>query len=155
MDIPVAFLLYQRDIIFPDVKNYKTPITCTEADVITTQKYSKLTLSRLPVLRFVFKIFLNFFRSPTHAGGLFAIRRDYFFELGAYDPGLLIWGGENFELSFKVCGPIYVDYYDYDFNSYGHKFWGGGVMCNQLRIIGLVILNSNLRHSATSFITVV
>ena len=42
------------------------------------------------------------FRAPTHAGGLFAMDRKYFFELGAYDPGLQIWGGENFELSFKV-----------------------------------------------------
>jgi predicted glycosyltransferase involved in capsule biosynthesis len=41
-------------------------------------------------------------RSPTHAGGLFAINRDYFLSIGAYDPGLLVWGGENFELSFKV-----------------------------------------------------
>jgi polypeptide N-acetylgalactosaminyltransferase len=30
------------------------------------------------------------------------MNRDYFLKLGAYDPGLLVWGGENFELSFKV-----------------------------------------------------
>ena len=41
-------------------------------------------------------------RTPAMAGGLFSIDREYFYEIGSYDEGMDIWGGENLEMSFRV-----------------------------------------------------
>jgi polypeptide N-acetylgalactosaminyltransferase len=53
-----------------------------------------------------YNIFADPYPSPTMAGGLLAANRKYFFEIGGYDDGMEVWGGENLELSFRtwMCG---------------------------------------------------
>eukprot|EP00929_Paragymnodinium_shiwhaense_P085362 TRINITY_DN45760_c0_g1_i2.p1 TRINITY_DN45760_c0_g1~~TRINITY_DN45760_c0_g1_i2.p1 ORF type:complete len:435 (-),score=66.71 TRINITY_DN45760_c0_g1_i2:74-1378(-) len=44
--------------------------------------------------------------SPGTSGGIFAMRKDWFQQLGLFDEGMSQWGGDHFELTMKVwrCG---------------------------------------------------
>ena len=40
--------------------------------------------------------------TPIMVGGIFAIKRSFYEKINGYDESLLLWGGENIDLSFKV-----------------------------------------------------
>ncbi|MFH4978146.1 hypothetical protein AB6A40_004855 [Gnathostoma spinigerum] len=79
-------------------------------------EYSKAMVARSVFdwqLRFKWKYFdwsyfdtpennVKLFRSPIMPGGLLAIDRKFYTEMGEYDSGMEIWGAENIELSIRV-----------------------------------------------------
>ncbi|XP_014289859.1 polypeptide N-acetylgalactosaminyltransferase 5 isoform X1 [Halyomorpha halys] len=105
------------------VENRKT-VVCPIIDVISDDTFEYVTASDMTWGGFNWKLNFRWYRvpqremqrrggdrtaplrTPTMAGGLFSIDKDYFYEIGAYDEGMDIWGGENLEMSFRVwqCG---------------------------------------------------
>ncbi|XP_015113922.1 polypeptide N-acetylgalactosaminyltransferase 5 isoform X2 [Diachasma alloeum] len=103
--------------------NRKT-VVCPIIDVISDETFEYITASDMTWGGFNWKLNFRWYRvaqremdrrngdrtaplrTPTMAGGLFSIDKDYFYELGAYDEGMDIWGGENLEMSFRIwmCG---------------------------------------------------
>ncbi|XP_076627300.1 polypeptide N-acetylgalactosaminyltransferase 5 isoform X1 [Colletes latitarsis] len=102
----------------------RTTVVCPIIDVISDDTFEYIPASDMTWGGFNWKLNFRWYRvaqremdrrlgdrtaplrTPTMAGGLFSIDKDYFYELGAYDEGMDIWGGENLEMSFRVwqCG---------------------------------------------------
>ncbi|XP_067136293.1 polypeptide N-acetylgalactosaminyltransferase 13 [Centruroides vittatus] len=102
----------------------RTRVVCPIIDVISDETFEYIPASDMTWGGFNWKLNFRWYRvpqrevdrrkgdrtlplrTPTMAGGLFSIDRDYFEELGKYDEGMDIWGGENLELSFRIwmCG---------------------------------------------------
>ncbi|KAM7536579.1 hypothetical protein Aperf_G00000084984 [Anoplocephala perfoliata] len=111
-------------LLDPIVRDYRT-VVCPFIDVIDHDTFEyraqddgrrgafdwNLNYKRLPRLADDAYHPAENFDSPVMAGGLFAISTKWFWELGGYDPGLEIWGCEQYELSFKIwmCGGRMVD----------------------------------------------
>merc|ERR1712131_380790 len=107
-----------------EIKKDRTNVICPIIDVISDDTFEFLTGSDLTYGGFNWKLNFRWYpvpqrevdrrggdrslpmRSPTMAGGLFSIDRSYFYEIGSYDAGMDIWGGENLEMSFRIwqCG---------------------------------------------------
>ena len=102
----------------------RTKVVCPIIDVISDETFEYIPASDMTWGGFNWKLNFRWYRvpqreldrrkndhslpvrTPTMAGGLFSMDKEYFELLGKYDPGMDIWGGENLELSFRIwmCG---------------------------------------------------
>lgn len=79
--------------------------------------------------------------SPTLAGGLFAVNREFFWHIGGYDEEFVAWGAENVELSFRTwmcggrveCAPCARTYHIYRKGGAGYKNPRGALWRNRKR----------------------
>ncbi|XP_031807087.1 polypeptide N-acetylgalactosaminyltransferase 14 [Sarcophilus harrisii] len=105
------------------IKEDPTRVVCPVIDIINRDTFAYVSSS--PDMRGGFDWTLHFkweelslrekalrvdpiqpIKTPIISGGLFVMNKSWFNHLGKYDAAMDIWGGENFEISFRVwmCG---------------------------------------------------
>jgi len=110
--------------LLSEVARNRRNVVCPVIDVISDESFEYITASDMTWGGFNWKLNFRWYRvpqremdrrggdrseplhTPAMAGGLFSIDKEYFYEIGSYDEGMDIWGGENLEMSFRVwqCG---------------------------------------------------
>jgi polypeptide N-acetylgalactosaminyltransferase len=106
--------------LLSEIKSNPRTVVCPVIDVISDDTFEYLTGSEMTYGGFDSHFIFDWIpvperensrrnhdltlplRSPTMAGGLFTIDRKYFYEIGAYDEGMDVWGAENIEMSLRV-----------------------------------------------------
>ncbi|TRY79170.1 hypothetical protein TCAL_09989 [Tigriopus californicus] len=112
--------------LLAEIAKNRKAVVCPIIDVISDENFEYVTASDMTWGGFNWKLNFRWYRvpqremdrrngdrsqplrTPAMAGGLFSIDKDYFYEVGSYDRGMDIWGGENLEMSFRVwqCGGV-------------------------------------------------
>ncbi|ELT89149.1 hypothetical protein CAPTEDRAFT_34275, partial [Capitella teleta] len=104
MDHPRAIAVPTMDNIDPQTIKYESWNHVAYGGFTWNMEYQWKVLPDTLVNKLISKT--QPFPSPTTIGCAMAMNRDYFFEIGGFDEGMFIWGGENLEISFKtwMCG---------------------------------------------------
>lgn len=140
-------------LLDPIAKDYRTCV-CPFIDVIDFKTFQyrpqgegsrgvfdwRLSYHSIPLRPEDQKNKWDLYENPVMVGGLFAISTKFFWELGGYDNGLDIWGGEQYELSFKIwlCGG---KMYDAPCSRIGHVFRGSMPFPNDRKGIDFISIN--------------
>ncbi|CAD5111402.1 DgyrCDS712 [Dimorphilus gyrociliatus] len=148
--------------LLEEIRKNRRAVVCPIIDVISDDTFEYITGSDMTWGGFNWKLNFRWYpvsqremdrrgndrslplRTPTMAGGLFSIHRDYFYEVGSYDSGMDIWGGENLEMSFRIwqCGGeimiVTCSRVGHVFRKLSPYSWPGGVA---------KILNTNTRRT--------
>jgi polypeptide N-acetylgalactosaminyltransferase len=129
-----ATINYLPPLLDPISENYRVcTVPIEDALDVHTLEYP----SPEPNYRAIFDWYMNYYqlpvptndtkdptqpyKTPVMKGGLFAISAKFFWELDGYDDQLEIWGGEQYDISFKIwmCGG---EMYMVPCSHFGHMF---------------------------------
>ena len=82
-------------------------ISCFYLHVTFLKFRNKVPLTKLSPFHIIFivghvEIYFFCFSTPMSVGTLWAMDKSFFFEIGGFDDGMVLWGGENIDLPIRV-----------------------------------------------------